>query len=446
MQLNDCLVGDSAAIACLNIAIVGAGQVGTINAACLLRQGHKITIVEKDTTRFEILTSKNSTSLTALESELRTAFVDGRLRAAADPANFLNDIDLVYICVGTPLSADGRYDTTQLLEAIQLVGAGLINGTRCSAPLLCVFRSTISVGTTRDIIIPALEAATGQAPGTTYDVVYYPEFLRAASGIEDYFNPSRIVIGEREVGCASQLWNVYRDIDAPRFAVSYELAELIKSMDNSFHALKVAFANEMGRISLSCNLDVEKLFEMFLADQKLNISTAYLRPGGAFGGPCLSKDLEALRLFAENNGVNTPLLQGIGASNSDHADFIIQRLVSSVKPKARILIVGLTYSAGTNDCRDSPLAKLSLQLHEKEYDVRIYDFDLPSGLQAQNLHHVRTYTPEIENMLFANVEEALADVDLIVIGKSLKNHNELLERLKESKIPLFDLNSFALLL
>jgi GDP-mannose 6-dehydrogenase len=374
-----------------------------------------------------------------IEPELHAAYLNHKLSVDSDFTAHLADADMVLICVDTPATAEGVHNVSQLLQVAERLGAGIASMPVRATPLLCVIRSTVAVGTTTNLIVPAIQRSAEQAPGEQYEVLYHPEFLREASAIADYFQPAKIVVGERIAGSAAKLMTIYDQIDAPKFAVSLELAELIKTVDNSFHALKAAFANEVGRIGLSCDLDLAKLFEMFVADTKLNISTAYLRPGGAFGGPCLTKDLQALQSLARQKQVESAILASVIDSNEQHKEFIVNEIACRLPAPACILLVGLTFTAGTDDLRGSPLVELAVSLLDSRYALRIFDFDLSASVSIDSV------APELQALLYHDLATALsgAEVDLIVIGKSLKNRPDLAQTLNESGVPTIDLNSFV---
>ena len=207
------------------------------------------------------------------------------------------------VCVGTPARADGSLETSFVRAVAEELGGAVRQRPVEAAPLLCVFRSTMLPGTMETLVVPAITAAAGAPPGARYEVAFNPEFLRESVAIADYFQPSRIVVGERYPGATQRLRGLYDGIVAPLFEVSFRVAEMIKMVDNTFHALKVAFANEIGRVAAAASVDVDQLITMFIADRKLNISEAYLRPGMPFGGSCLPKDVAALCAFARQHDV-----------------------------------------------------------------------------------------------------------------------------------------------
>jgi GDP-mannose 6-dehydrogenase len=276
------------------------------------------------------------------------------------------------------------------------------------APLLIVVRSTILPGTMAGRIAPIIEAAAGEGPGGRYQLAYNPEFMREGSAIADFRAPSRIVIGGA-AGAAGPLLEVYRHISAPRFETSFEVAEAIKFADNGFHALKVAFANEIGRFALSHGIDPAALAALFVADTKLNISPQYLAPGLGFGGPCLPKDLRALVADLERSGAGAPLLGNVLASNQRHEDFLVEQIAGRAGRDARVLLLGLTAKANSSDLRGSPLASLARRLVGEGYDLAILDPDLSDA---------RLVEEDLRSRLVDSPSPAAA-WDFVIIGKSL---------------------------
>jgi GDP-mannose 6-dehydrogenase len=273
-------------------------------------------------------------------------------------------------------------------------------------------------GSMTGAILPAIMAAAGESPGVRYEAVYNPEFIREGSAVADYFAPARIVVGERQPGTARTLVDFCESIDAPVFTTSFEVAELAKYADNTFHSLKVVFANEIGRYALRCGIQPTEVFDLFVADTKLNISSLYLRPGGAFGGPCLPKDVRALAAHMNEIGIAAPVIGHILESNTSHADFLIAEIERQVAPRSRILLVGLTFKAGTDDLRESPLVKLAGSLLDHGYDLAIYDPDLASGVGADGDGPAAARLPSSLSAIVLSRLPATARWDLVVVGKT----------------------------
>jgi GDP-mannose 6-dehydrogenase len=284
----------------------------------------------------------------------------------------------------------------------------------------------------RDHVLPAIIQAAGEPPGARYDVVHNPEFTREGSALADYFAPARIVIGECRPGAARVLLLVFADIDAPVFTTTFEVAELAKLADNSFHALKVVFANEIGRLAIRSGIAPDAVFDIFTADTKLNLSACYLRPGPAFGGPCLPKDVRALAAHAEAINVASPILDHIVASNASHTAFLIEEIERRTAPHARILLVGLSFKHGTDDLRHSSFVRLAEMILERGHDLVIYDPDLAIDDDAET---VTDFAPQLRHRIVPRVSSA-TPWDLVVVGKQAP---EVLNSLPE-KTPIFTIN------
>lgn len=322
------------------------------------------------------------------------------------------------VCVGTPSMAGGGLDLTQVCAVSEELGAALKTRDRDRDPLIVAYRSTMYPGATEDVVLPRLIAGSGEQPGIRYEAVLNPEFLRESTAVADYFAPSRIVIGEREPGISKRMKGVYDSIDAPYFELPYRTAEMVKLSDNSFHALKVTFANEIGRLALEMDVDPAALTDVFLADTKLNISPYYLRPGGAFGGSCLPKDVRGITSLAGSRGVDLPVMSNVISSNEAHKKYLADRVMEGLEPGASVLLIGLTFKTDTDDLRESPLIDLAETLMGKGYDLKIYDPDLKEReLVGSNLAFVTERLPHLSRLLIDNVSDA-GEVSVLVIGKN----------------------------
>lgn len=402
----------------MKIVVFGLGYVGATASACLVRDGHSVVGVDVSPDKAaKIEAGQSPVSEPGLEELLSAGRADGRLSADTAVGRHLDDADIAMVCVGTPSQAGGGLDLTQVCAVSEEIGAALKTRDADRDPLIVAYRSTMFPGATEDIVLPRLVAGAGEEPGTRYEAVLNPEFLRESTAVADYFAPSRIVIGEREPGISKRMMGVYDSIDAPYFELPYRTAEMVKLSDNSFHALKVTFANEIGRLALELGVDPAPLADVFLADTKLNISPYYLRPGGAFGGSCLPKDVRGLTSLAGGKGVDLPVMSNVIGSNEAHKKYLADRVMADLAPGASVLLIGLTFKSDTDDLRESPLIDLAETLMGKGYDLKIYDPDLKDReLVGANLKFVNERLPHLSRLLIEDVSEA-GPVSVVVIGK-----------------------------
>lgn len=420
----------------LAIGILGLGYVGTTTAACLARDGHRVVGVDINPEKVAAVARGRSPVVEPGVGELLAeAARAGRLDATTDIEPELERLDMAMVCVGTPSRMDGRLDLAHLLEVTRQLGRGLRRRPEGRDPLLLVYRSTVPPGTMDRLVLPALERAAGEAPGRRYEVAFNPEFLREATAIRDYDRPPKVVIGERMPGASRRLLGIYDHLEAPVFEVSYAVAEMVKFVDNSFHALKVAFANEIGRICVARGIDPQQVADIFLADTKLNVSPAYLRPGGPFGGSCLPKDLAGMLALAREAGLAAPVLAGIRESNALHLAWIAARVRALAPPPGPVLLAGLSFKAGTDDLRNSPLLELAELLLDAGYDLRVHDPDLdPDRLVGVNFALALEHRDLLRERLAEDFAAALEGVRLVVLGKDLPGVRERLP----AGLPVFD--------
>ncbi|MEO0973218.1 MAG: nucleotide sugar dehydrogenase, partial [Pseudomonadota bacterium] len=281
----------------MKIGLFGMGYVGVVTGACLLRDGHHVTGIDPVQGKVDDLAAGQPPIQEPMVGELlRAGHADGRLHASTDPVDGVRDADLVLLCVGTPSQPDGGIDLTYVKRCVEQIGQALAS---LQARPLIVLRSTSLPGTTENVVIPTLEQASGLVVGKDIDVVFHPEFLREGKAVEDFDRPPKIVVGEQRPGGGDRLMDLYPEkYDAPRFRMTLGESEMVKYCDNLYHAVKVTFANEVGAIARSIGVDARRVADVFCADTKLNVSAAYLRPGFAFGGSCLPKDLRAIARFS----------------------------------------------------------------------------------------------------------------------------------------------------
>lgn len=399
----------------MKIAIFGMGYVGIVSGACLLRDGHKIIGVDPVEAKVSDLKQGRSPIQEPNVAELLAeGHKAGRLKATTDPSQGLASCDMVWVCVGTPSEPGGGINLSSVDSAVSQIGRTLRNsGDR---PLI-VLRSTCLPETTSKHTIPLLEGTSGLTVGKDIDVVFHPEFLREGTAVKDFDNPSKIVVGEARPGAADLLLKVYEKYDAPRFRLELAEAELVKYCDNLFHSLKITFANEVAAVAKSAGVDARRVAEVYCADTKLNISPAYLRPGFAFGGSCLPKDLRAILRLASLNSLRLPMLQGVLESNDTQIRNLISRILAH-KPNT-VGMVGIAFKPDTDDMRESPYVKVAKSLIGEGINLLIYDPSVhPDELIGSNKEQVQRALRHLENLLVSSLKK-LSKSDLIIINHPL---------------------------
>ena len=330
--------------------------------------------------------------------------------------------DLIMVAVGTPSAPSGALDLTAVLRVTAEIGAGLANDRRFRTVVL---RSTVLPGTTDDQVRPSLESASGLRIGDDIGLATNPEFLREGSGIHDFFDATRTVIGSDDPRSAAMVEEAYVGLGAPLHHVSIRTSELVKYTDNAFHATKIAFANEIASFARRHDIDGREVMALLTADDRLNVSAAYLKPGYAFGGSCLPKDLRALSDRARKTDLKLPLLDSVLASNEAHFERGLALIESY--GKRRVSILGLSFKAATDDLRDSPAVALAERLLGRGYALTIYDEDVqPASLRGANRAFIDEHLPHLARLLSDSLDAALK-ADVIVITKSWPG----LERLPE---------------
>ena len=418
----------------MKISVFGLGYVGITTAACLAHEGNQVVGVDVAEHKVESINAGQPTIVEhGVDRLVVEAVATGRLRASTDHEQAIANSELAIVCVGTPSSENGSLDTQYVERVVAQIGAAL---SRCGKEeFLVVCRSTVLPGTTRELVLPALERASGRAPGQGYDVLFHPEFLREGSSVEDFYHPPKIVVGERSPGTAEPLLNLYDGIQAPRFVTSLEAAELIKYADNAFHAVKITFANEIGQICQKLGVNSREVMEVFRADTKLNISPAYLRPGFAFGGSCLPKDLRALMYQGQRSDLRLPLLEGALLSNQEQVERVLRR-IERYHP-AQIGLVGLAFKPGTDDLRESPLVTLAERLLGKGYGLQICDPQVEiARLVGGNRSYVESHLPHLSRLMVSSLDD-LCDCDMIVVAHPV--HEESMGRWLEEGKRVLDL-------
>lgn len=397
----------------MRISVFGLGYVGCVSAACLAASGHQVIGVDVNPTKIDLIARGQAPVVEERIGELTAEVVrSGALRATADVAGAIGETEISLICVGTPSAPNGSLSTTYLERVAEQIGQALAGK---SGRHTIVFRSTMLPGTCADLLIPILERASGLQAGTGFGVAVNPEFLREGTSVRDFFEPPKTVIGEFDTASGDAVAALYEGLPGEVFRVPMAVAEMTKYADNAFHGLKISFANEIGAICQALGLDSHRVMDVFLADRKLNISPAYLRPGFAFGGSCLPKDLRGLVYAARRADVSVPLLSHVLPSNEDHLRRAFE-LVTAAGSR-RVGLFGLSFKPGTDDLRESPLVELAERLLGKGYDLRIYDANVSlSRLMGANRDYIESRLPHLGDLLSNSADDVLAHADVCVIG------------------------------
>ena len=415
----------------MNISIFGLGYVGTVCAGCLVSEGHTIIGVDVDSSKVDRM---NAGLVSIIEPEIPELFAAGhqqqRLSATTSADQAIQSTDVSLVCVGTPSQANGNLDLAYMKRVCEEIGAALRNKT---SRHLVVFRSTMLPGTSEDVLTPILEENSGKKVGVGFDVCYNPEFLREGTSVYDFYNPPKIVIGERESSAGDVLYQLYSNIKAPLIRTSIRVAEMGKYCDNAFHALKITFANEIGNICKKMGVDSHDVMSIFCEDKKLNLSAAYLKPGFAFGGSCLPKDLRALAYQAKRFDLDSHLLNAILISNATQVRLGVQMIMSL--GKKRIGFLGMAFKPGTDDLRESPLVEVIETLLGKGYQVKIYDKNVTTSLLiGANKRFVEEHIPHLSSLLVERAEEVVDTAQVVVVGYASAEFEPALKSMRADQV------------
>ncbi|MFL6143614.1 MAG: nucleotide sugar dehydrogenase [Labedaea sp.] len=397
----------------MKISVFGLGYVGCVSAACLAGQGHEVIGVDVNPVKIDLIRRGQAPVVEERIGELTADVVrSGALRATTDVAAAIHASEVSLICVGTPSAANGSLSTVYLERVAEQIGTAL--GERTGRHTV-VFRSTMLPGTCLNLLVPILEKASGKTAGVDFGVAVNPEFLREGTSVRDFFEPPKTVIGELDPASGDTVAQLYGGLPGEVFRVPIPVAEMTKYADNSFHALKIGFANEIGAVSQALGLDSHQVMDVFLADTKLNISPAYLRPGFAFGGSCLPKDVRGLVYAARRADVAVPLLEHLLPSNEEHLRRAFDLIAAA--GRRRVGLFGLSFKPGTDDLRESPLVELAERLLGKGYDLRIYDANVTlSRLMGANREYIESRLPHLGDLLSSSVGEVMAHAEVCVVG------------------------------
>ena len=399
----------------MKISVLGLGYVGAVSAGCLAQDGHEVIGVDPERTKVDLINSGRSPIIEKGIGEIVAEQVAaGRLRASTDVAAAVRYTDLVLVCVGTPSLPNGGIDLRFIRRVCEQIGQTLKS--HDGAPVI-VMRSTMLPGTMRDVVIPALERFSGKRAGEEFGVCINPEFLREGTAVHDYYHPPKTVVGEINRASGDLVATLYSKFPGPMIRTDVQTAEMVKYADNTWHALKVGFANEIGNLCKALEIDAHKVMEIFCQDHKLNLSPYYLKPGFAFGGSCLPKDVRALLYKAKTLDVAVPILSSILPSNQNQIDRGVQAVID--KGNKKVGILGFSFKAGTDDLRESPMVELVERLLGKGYDLKIYDRNVSlAAIHGANRDYILNRIPHISRLMVESVEEIFGHAQTIVIGNA----------------------------
>jgi GDP-mannose 6-dehydrogenase len=414
----------------MDIAIFGLGYVGAVSAACLSQEGHTVVGVDSNESKARLINDGSSPVVEkGLDDMIAKAVAEGSLRATTDHRAAIRDSELAIVCVGTPSNGNGNLDLTYVKRVCEEIAHILRDNARFTA---IIIRSTVLPGTVRNIVIPTLESVSGKKAGRDFGVGFFPEFLREGTAVEDFHNPPKIVVAASDDRTRAMLRSLNKSFDQPVVEVTFEVAEMVKYTDNAWHALKVAFANEVGSISKALQIDGSAVMDVFCRDTKLNISSRYLRPGFAFGGSCLPKDVRALIYQARNLDLELPLINAIMPSNRSHIDRAVQ-MVLDLKER-NVGVLGLSFKAGTDDLRESPVVELVERLLGKGHEIRIFDRNVNlSRLIGANRAYIYEHLPHIAKLMVEHVDEVVHHGGTIVVGNQDRYFSRVVSRLNMSQ-------------
>ena len=412
--LHDSADDESMALAApRRISIFGLGYVGAVSLACLARDGHTMTGVDIDDAKLEMLQRGQAPIVeTGIQELTRNIMRSGKVAVTNSVRDAILATDVSFVCVGTPARANGNQNLDAITRVAEQIGEVLAEK---STHHVVVIRSTVKPGTVEEVIQPAIEAASGLRAGVDFSLCFQPEFLREGTSIHDYDHPPLTVVGASDPHGVAALRGIFGHLPCEFVHTSIRTAEMLKYACNTFHALKVTFANEIGRVCQAASVDPHEVMKLLCMDRQLNISPAYLRPGFAFGGSCLPKDLKALVYMAKSADVEVPMLASIMPSNTAHIEHAIEQVLAS--GKRRVGMLGLSFKAGTDDLRESPLVIMAERFIGKGLQLSIYDPQVNvARLIGANRRFIEESIPHIASVMTSDVEQLVREADVLVVA------------------------------
>ncbi|VXD02371.1 GDP-mannose 6-dehydrogenase [Pseudomonas sp. 8Z] len=414
----------------MRISIFGLGYVGAVCAGCLSARGHDVIGVDISANKIDLINKGKSPIVEpGLEELLQQGLRQGRLRGTTDVAAAVLESDVSFICVGTPSKKNGDLELNYIEGVCREIGMAMRDKKERHT---VVVRSTVLPGTAKNVVLPILEDCSGKKAGVDFGLAVNPEFLRESTAIKDYDFPPMTVIGELDKASGDLLESIYSELDAPIIRKDIEVAEMIKYTCNVWHAAKVTFANEIGNIAKAVGVDGREVMDVVCQDHKLNLSKYYMKPGFAFGGSCLPKDVRALNYRAGSLDVEAPLIGSLMRSNAAQVQKAFDIIASHDSRKVALL--GLSFKAGTDDLRESPQVELAEMLIGKGFDLSIYDRNVEyARVHGANKDYIESKIPHVSSLLNSDLDDVVAKADIIVLGNSDERFAKLAEQAPNGK-------------
>jgi len=414
----------------MRVSVFGLGYVGSVSAASFAADGHTVVGVDVNPDKAASLNEGKSPIVEkGLDELIRSAVANGSLRATTNTDDAVHATDLSLLCVGTPSRKNGSLDLAYLERVCEQIGTALKSKPDYH---VVVVRSTVLPGTTHQVVIPTLERTSGKKYGTGFGVTVNPEFLREGTAIHDFRHPPLTLVGHNYRSDAAPTEALYTKVQAPLVNTSIRTAEMMKYASNTWHALKVCFANEIGNLCKRLQIDSHEVMDIFCRDEKLNLSAYYMKPGFAFGGSCLPKDVRALQYRAKEVDLELPVIQSILGSNQLQIQHALDQVMES--GKKRIGLLGFSFKAGTDDLRESPIVILAEALLGKGYELRIYDRNVSiARLVGANKEYINKQIPHLSSLLCETIDEVLDNSDVIVVGNAAPEFSEALKHTRQDQ-------------
>jgi GDP-mannose 6-dehydrogenase len=414
-----------------SLSIFGLGYVGSVSLACFAQDGYQVIGVDVNPEKVAMINAGRSPIIEQGLAGLIRAGVDrGLIRATTNATQAVHQSGVSLVCVGTPSNPNGSLNLTYIKRVCADIGRALSDQPGYH---VVVIRSTMLPGSTEDVVIPILEQASGKQVGRDFGVCFNPEFLREGSSVKDFYDPPFTVVGGNHERASAVVTNLYAMLDAPVIVVPFKVAEMVKYTNNAFHALKVAFANEIGNICKQQGIDSHQVMDIFCRDTKLNLSPSYLKPGFAFGGSCLPKDLRALLYHSRHLDVNPPVLESILHSNRQQVAIACQMIQHT--GRKRVGVLGFSFKAGTDDLRESPVVELIEYLIGRGYQVKVYDRNVSlANLHGANRAYIGQEIPHIASLMADSIDAVLDSSEVVVIGNKSAEFKDALAHLRDGQI------------